>query len=374
MKQHLLIKEAPMTLNVMMHDRASRRAPRLPSQTIKKVLLATDTWDETNGLNTTLQYTLDIGKQRSYDFIVLHPGLYLRLPNPWYRPYRFALPPPWQVRRCLQTVQPQAVHIATEGPIGIAVRQACLRYGWHFTTSFHTRWDEHGKHLTGVPSALGWKWVRWFHARSSRVLVPTASITTLLRQHGFTQPLVRWPKGIDRQLFHPRPKTHHDIKRPVLLYVGRISREKNLPAFLDLAVEGTKYVVGNGPLLADLKRCFHRDVEAGRIVFFGEQRGRALAELYAEADVFVFPSKTDTFGNVILEALASGVPVAAYPVPGPIDILRGPHVGAMHNSLALAVHHALAHGQARACLALARQYSWEAATERFLRAIVPVSS
>jgi glycosyltransferase involved in cell wall biosynthesis len=345
-----------------------------PARTIKKIVVATDTWNETNGLTTTLQHTLTIATQRGYAFEVLHPGLYLRIPSPFYRQYWHAIPFPWQVRRVLQRVQPDAVHIATEGPIGIAVRQACRQYGWDFTTSFHTRWDEHGKYLAGIPPALGWKWVRWFHAYSSRVLVPTASMTALLRTHGFTQPLVHWPKGIDRQRFHPRSHKHAGVKRPILLYVGRISREKNLFAYLDLAIEGTKYVVGDGPLLGKLKRLYHRDVAAERVVFFGEQKGRALAELYAEADVFVFPSKTDTFGNVILEALASGLPVAAYPVPGPIDILVGKHVGALHDNLALAVHQALAQGQADACLALARRYSWEAATERFLNAVVPVDA
>jgi hypothetical protein len=141
-----------MTLEVMMHDLAFRQAQRLPRWTLQKIVLATDTWDETNGLNTTLQYTLDIGTQRGYDFVVLHPGLFMRFPNPLYPQYRLALPTPWQVRRCLQTAQPQAVHIATEGPIGLAVRQACLRYGWHFTTRFHTRWDEHGLFLNISPA------------------------------------------------------------------------------------------------------------------------------------------------------------------------------------------------------------------------------
>jgi glycosyltransferase involved in cell wall biosynthesis len=181
------------------------------------------------------------------------------------------------------------------------------------------------------------------------------------------------PKVIDTRRFYPRPKQHLGVKRPILLYVGRISREKNLPAFLDLQCEGTKYVVGEGPLLPRLKRRYHREVAAGRAVFLGEQQGSALAELYAEADVFVFPSKTDTFGNVILEALASGIPVAAYPVPGPIDILVGKHVGAMHNNLAIAVQQALARGRREDCLALAACYSWEAATEQFLTAVVPVS-
>lgn len=356
----------------IMHSLDVQPAQRLAVRPIETILIATDTWNETNGLTTTLHHTLAEGERQGYTFHVLHPGLFLRFPNPLYPSYRHALPTPWKVRRLLQTIQPQAVHIVTEGPIGMAVRHVCKRRGWHFTTSFHTRWDEHAKHLAGIPPALGWRWVRWFHARSARVLVPTASIAMLLRRHGFQQPLVPWPKGIDTQRFHPRPKQHLRVQRPVLLYVGRISQEKNLPAYLDLAIAGTKYVVGDGPLLAQLKQCYRHDMEAGRVVFFGEQRGQALAELYAEADVFVFPSRTDTFGNVILEALASGVPVAAYPVPGPIDILTGKYVGAMQDNLALAVHQALTHGRVEACLALAREYSWEAATEQFLKAIVPV--
>jgi glycosyltransferase involved in cell wall biosynthesis len=158
----------------------------------------------------------------------------------------------------------------------------------------------------------------------------------------------------------------------VLLYVGRISREKNLAAYLDLPCAGTKYVVGNGPFLASLQHLYERKVAAGRIVFFGEQHDTALAALYAEADVFVFPSKTDTFGNVILEALASGVPVAAYPVPGPIDILAGKRTGALCDDLALAVQQALIHGRTEDCVALAGQFSWEAATAQFLNALVPV--
>jgi 1,2-diacylglycerol 3-alpha-glucosyltransferase/glucuronosyltransferase len=351
---------------------ASRRVESLPVQKTVKILLATDTWGETNGLTTTLRHTVATAAQQGYSFRVLHPEDFWRFPNPLYRQYWHALPTPWQVRRILQSVQPQAVHVATEGPIGIAVRQACRHRGWRFTTSFHTRWDEHVKHIAGVPAALGWQWTRWFHARSARVLVPTPSIAALLRAHGFMQPLVQWPKGIDTQRFHPRPKQHRDVKRPILLYVGRISHEKNLPAFLDLPCQGTKYVVGGGPLLPRLRHRYHREVAAGRVVFFGEQYGNALAELYAEADVFVFPRKTETFGNVILEALASGVPVAAYPVPGPIDIVVGKHVGSLHDNLSLAVQQALAHGRSTDCLALARRYSWGAATAQFLSAVVPV--
>jgi glycosyltransferase involved in cell wall biosynthesis len=341
---------------------------------MRKILLITDTWQETNGLTTTLHHTLAAGRQRGYEFVVLHPALFPCFRNPFYRQYWHALPSPWRVQELLCAARPDAVHIATEGPLGWAGRLVCVQHGWRFTTSFHTRWDEHGKYLMAVPPALVWRWMHWFHARSACVLAPTPSIVQLLRRHGFVQSIELWQRGIDIELFHPRPKTHHAVRRPVLLYVGRISREKNLPDFLDLPSDGTKYVVGDGPLLTSLRRTYQHQVEAGRLIFFGERKGTALAELYAEADVFVFPSVTETFGNVILEALASGVPVAAYPVSGPGDILTGMGVGALHPDLAMAVQLALTHGQAEACLALASHYSWEAATTQFLRALVPVSS
>jgi glycosyltransferase involved in cell wall biosynthesis len=351
---------------------SARETLSLSPQLIQKILIITDTWQETNGLTTTLKYTLAVGRQWGFAFAVLHPGMFARLRNPLYRQYAHALPNPWRVRRLLHHLRPDAVHIATEGPLGVAMRQECRKRAWRFTTSFHTRWDEHGKHLIALPSSLAWRWLRWFHSHATRILIPTSSVAVLLRQHGFVPPLTLWERGIDMQLFHPRPRTHHGVQRPVLLCVGRISREKNLPAFLNLDLPGTKYIVGDGPMLAELQSTYGADIAAGRLVFFGEQKGPALAELYAEADVFVFPSTTDTFGNVILEALASGVPVAAYPVSGPADILTAPYVGAMHADLGQAVQTALMCGRTAACLALARRYTWEAATEQFLRAVVPV--
>jgi glycosyltransferase involved in cell wall biosynthesis len=273
----------------------------------------------------------------------------------------------------LRHARPDAVHLLTEGPLGVSLRRECLRRGWRFTTSFHTRWDEHGKHLLRLPVAVTWTWVRWFHARSGRVLVPTRWIASLLRTQGFTQPLGLWERGIDTQKFHPRVRQHHGVRRPILLYVGRISREKNLPDFLDLDVEGTKYVVGEGPLLTTLQHRYRQLSRSGKVRFFGEKRGNDLAQLYAEADVFVFPSRTETFGNVILEALASGAPVAAYPVPGPLDILTVSQAGALHDNLAMAVQQALANGCPTACRALAKQYTWERATDQFLRALLPVA-
>ena len=353
------------------HDNDSHRPGKLPAQALQRLLLVTDTWRETNGVTNTLRHTVRVAAKRGYDIAILHPGLFLNITNPFYPQYRHAVPNPWRIRELLDNMRPDAVHLITEGPLGFSIRRECLRRGWRFTTSFHTRWDEHGKHLLRLPAAVTWTWMRWFHARACRVLVPTPSIATLLKNRGFAQPMVLWERGIDTQRFYPRTRQHHGVRRPILMCVGRISREKNLTDFLDLDVAGTKYVVGDGPLLATLQRRYQGQVRAGQVRFFGEKKGNDLAQLYAEADVFVFPSKTDTFGNVILEALASGVPVAAYPVPGPLDILTDTQVGALHDNLAIAVRQALANGCPAACHALARRYTWERSTDQFLRALLP---
>ncbi len=338
---------------------------------LRKVLLITDTLCETNGVTTTLRQTMRVAEQRGVEFTTIHPELFPRFPNPVYRQCMHAIPVPGRTRSLLRDVQPDAVHIVTEGPLGVLGRREAMRRGWRFSTSFHTRWDQYGKHLLALPPAVAWSWVRRFHARSARVLAPTPSIIQLLREQGFTAPLRLWQRGMTSTLFYPRPKSRSGVKRPILLYVGRVSREKNMTAFLDLQLDGTKYVVGDGPMLAQLQRMYHRDVEAGRLVFFGECKGERLGTLYSDADVVVFPSRTETFGNVILEALASGVPVAAYPSPGPVDILNVPGVGALHEDLEVAIRQALATGTADACLAHAQRYTWEAATDQFLSALVP---
>ena len=359
-----------------MHQRQdddSHQPGRPPVQALQRLLLVTDTWRETNGVTNTLRHTVSVAAKRGYDISILHPGLFLSVTNPFYSQYRHALPNPWRIRELLHNLRPDVVHLITEGPLGFSIQRECLRRGWRFTTSFHTRWDEHGKHLLRLPAAVTWTWVRWFHARSCRVLVPTRSIATMLKNRGFVQPIVLWERGIDTQRFYPRARQHHGVRRPILLCVGRVSREKNLTDFLNLDVEGTKYVVGEGPLLATLQRRYGEQIRARQVMFFGEKKGNDLAQLYAEADVFVFPSKSETFGNVILEALASGVPVAAYPVPGPLDILTDKQAGALHDNLALAVRQALTNGCSAACRALAKQYTWERSTDQFLRALLPVA-
>ena len=340
---------------------------------IRKILIVTDTWSETNGVTNTLHHTVAVAERLGAEVEVLHPGPFPRFVNPYYPLYRHAIPIPSRVRAILQVANPDAVHIVTEGPLGIVARREMLKRGWHFTSSFHTRWDEHCRYTLSFPATWGWRYIRWFHRYSSHLLAPTPSIMKLLQSHDVTPTLKLWQRGINAGSFYPRPKRHHHVARPIMLYVGRVSKEKNIPAFLDIKGEGTKYIVGDGPLLGQLQHLYRHDVEAGRVVFFGECKGEQLASLYAEADVFVFPSCTDTFGNVILEALASGVPVAAFPVPGPMDILWERGVGALHADLAAAVREALATGSREACLTHAQRYSWEVATEQFLQAVVPIN-
>ncbi len=341
---------------------------------IRKILIVTDTWSEINGVTNTLHHTVATAEPRGIEVALLHPGQFPRFINPYYPLFRHAIPLPWRVRSIIQAAAPDAVHIVTEGPLGLVARRDMLKRGWCFTSSFHTRWDEHCKYTMSLPPEWGWRYVRWFHRYSSHLLAPTPSIIRLLQSQGVKPTLKLWQRGINAGIFYPRPKQHQAVTRPIMLYVGRVSNEKNIPAFLDLQHEGTKYIVGDGPMLEQLRETYRHDVEAGRVVFFGERNGEDLASLYAEADVFVFPSLTDTFGNVILEALASGVPVAAFPVPGPVDILWERGVGALHADLAVAVQDALASGCKDACLMHAQRYSWEAATEQFLNAIVPIDS
>jgi glycosyltransferase involved in cell wall biosynthesis len=239
------------------------------------------------------------------------------------------------------------------------VRLYCVHRGLKFTTSYHTRSPEYLWEMLRLPARLTHGYLRWFHRPAAATMVATPSIEQALRQHGYTGRLVRWSRGVDLKLFHPRPRSLGAAELPVLLYVGRVSVEKNLEAFLGLSIAGTKYVVGDGPARAMLQQKYPV------VRFLGELRGEELACAYASADVFVFPSKTDTFGLVILEALASGVPVAAYPAPGPVDILTRPEVGALDEDLGKAIATALHRGNAQECVTLAREYTWEKCAHQF---------
>jgi glycosyltransferase involved in cell wall biosynthesis len=332
---------------------------------IRKVLLVSDTWHpQVNGVVRTLDTTLRELDGLGCQVRLLEPSQFPTLACPVYPGFRLA----WPGRRLLDAVvrdfEPDAVHVATEASLGLAVRLYGAARGLRFTTSYHTRSPEYLWKMIGLPAGLTYCYLRWFHGAAAATMVATASVEGELRRRGFAGRLVRWSRGVDLDLFHPRPVAPAG-ERPVLLYVGRVSVEKNLEAFLALPVAGTKVVVGDGPARAALQAKYPG------ACFRGELRGEGLARAYAGADVLVFPSKTDTFGLVILEALASGVPVAAYPAPGPIDILTRPGVGAVDTDLGRAVAAARAAGDREACLALARQYTWTGAARQFLGNLVP---
>lgn len=331
-----------------------------------RILIATDAWSpQVNGVVRTLRTTVAELERLGHAVRVVEPGLFPNIACPIYPEIRLAFPWTTRIDALLHRFQPERVHIATEGPIGLQVRRACIRHRLAFSTSYHTKFPEYLRTHLGIPPGLSYRFMRWFHGSSSSVMVATPSLEEDLRRRGFRCRFARWSRGVDMSLFHPRPRTYPPSHRPILMYVGRLSREKNLDDFFRIRTTGTKYLVGDGPLRRMLQR------KHGDAVFLGSLIGESLGEAYANADVVVFPSKTDTFGLVILEALASGVPVAAYPVTGPRDILEPPLTGSVAEDLQAAVEKALRHGEPEACIGLARRYSWEETARQFVGNLVP---
>jgi len=260
--------------------------------------------------------------------------------------------------RTIEQFRPCAVHIATEGPLGLAARRYCVKKEIPFTTAFHTRFPEYVHARFGIPVSWTYKVMRWFHGPSRTIMVATQTIEDELKKWGLSN-IKRWTRGVDTDLFRPRDKAFLDLPRPISLYVGRVAVEKNIKAFLDLDLPGSKLVVGDGPQLAELTRS-HPDVH-----FVGSKEGEDLAKHFSASDVFVFPSRTDTFGLVLLEALASGIPVSAYPVPGPLDVIGDSPVGCLSEDLTEAVHTAL-EVDPQLCRDYALGFSWELSVQQFL--------
>ena len=233
---------------------------------------------------------------------VIEPGGFRSVAVPFYPEIRVSLPNPGNINRQLRLFRPDRVHIATEGPLGWQVRRACLNRSWAFTTSYHTRFPEYLAQLMHVPENFTYRLVRHFHSAAKAMMVSTPSLEAELQARGFTTPIQRWSRGVDLSLFHPRAKNASEYPRPLLLYVGRVSHEKGLEDFLRLSTPGTKLIVGDGPARAELAAKYPA------AVFLGFRGGEALAAMYANADLFVFPSRTDTFGIVLIEAIASGLP------------------------------------------------------------------
>jgi glycosyltransferase involved in cell wall biosynthesis len=309
--------------------------------------------------------TAEAAKSFDVEITFLTPQSFRTFAMPSYPDLRLALPTAAKIVRLIQTAQPDSIHIATEGPIGLLVRRYCRKNGVPFTTSFHTRFPEYVSARLPVRESWIWKALRAFHRGSQAVMVATPALASELRARGFGN-IVLWPRGVDTRLFHPRA-VDLGVPRPVFLCVGRVAVEKNLAAFLELDLPGTKVVVGDGPARAALMRKYPQ------AMFLGAQQGEELASTYAAADVFVFPSKTDTFGLVLLEALASGVPVAAFPVTGPRDVLGSAAVGALNNDLREACLAALRIPRAE-CARFAAGHSWEASARAFIENMADIRS
>lgn len=342
-----------------------------------RIMIITDAWEpQVNGVVRTMQRVISELEAEGHEFDIVHPGEgFNTMPLPTYPEIRLAM---FAERRCterFETFEPHAVHIVTEGTLGMAGRKMCLKMKHPFSTAYHTRFPEYVSARLPIPTSAGYSFVRWFHKYSGKVMVPTPSMVEELEAKRFIN-LVAWTRGVDTVLFHPDKRAEagtpndpfKDIPRPIFLNVGRVAVEKNIEAFVELDLPGSKVVVGDGPALATLKKKYPK------VHFLGARFGEDLATCYASADVFVFPSLTDTFGLVVLEAMASGTPVAAYNATGPKDVIPGSNAGTITE-----INGDLAEG-AKACLALdratcrayAETYSWNAVAQAFLENLQPL--
>ncbi len=337
------------------------------------VLIATDAWlPQINGVVETLRRTARECEALGHRVTLLTPEGMPSVPLPTYPDIRLGLPNGWHVAARIEEMQPDAIHIATEGPIGHVVRRYCVTRRLPFTTSFHTRFPDYVVKRVPIPDGPVWAWLRWFHNGGRATMVATPSLAAELDERGFnrTKP---WPRGVDTALFRPEATVPAelvtdlpaDLPRPIFLNVGRIAVEKNVEAFLSLDLPGTKLVVGDGPAREELQARFPG------AVFLGRRTGTDLAGLFAMADVFVFPSLTDTYGLVLLEALASGVPVAALPGKATLDVIGDAPVAVIDADLKAACLAALRLDRA-ACRTFAATRTWEASARAFLSNLVPM--
>ena len=328
-----------------------------------KILVATDAWHpQVNGVVRTLGHVARETRALGAELEFLTPSEFWTLPMPTYPEVRLALPGPGDVERRLERLLPDAIHIATEGPLGHAVRRVCRRRGVPFTTSLHTRFPDYLAERLPVPERWTcdaiWGFLRRFHGAGAAVLAATPTLGAELTERNFKN-VKLWPRGVDAELFRPRISGALDLPRPIFLTVGRLAVEKNVEAFLKLDLPGTKLVVGDGPARNQLSNAYPD------AVFLGSRGGESLAELYAAADVFVFPSRTDTFGLVLLEALASGVPVAGFPAAAPRDVIGEAPVGRLDEDLRRACLEALELSRDD-CREFALGMTWEASARIFI--------
>ena len=324
-----------------------------------RIALVTDAWaPQVSGVVTTLVNTSALLRGMGHDVLVVSPAGFRTMPCPGYTEIRLALKPKGAVFRMLDDFGPDTLHIATEGPLGRAARRWCLRNEFPFATSYHTQFPEYIRLRAPVPLRWTYAYLRRFHRPAHTTLVRTKTQKRLLKARGFGH-LKVWPGAVDTQLFRPRGKEALKLPRPIAMYMGRVAVEKGIDGFLDLDLPGSKVVIGGGP---DLDKLRQRYPGAH---FLGPKFGEELAGLVSAADVFVFPSRTDTLGLVMLEAMACGIPVAAFPVPGPIDLIQEGSTGALDEDLAAAVYRAL-RLDGEACIEFAQYHGWQRSVERFL--------
>lgn len=332
-----------------------------------RVVLVTDAWrPQVNGVVTTLVDLTERLAERGHEVRVIEPSTFRRFPCPGYREIGLAWRPYAQVAAALHEADAEVIHIATEGPLGQAARRWCIRHGRRFTTAFHTRFPEVLAKALGMPTRWGYALFRRFHRPSAGVMVPTEGMRRILEGHRFGA-LRSWSHGVDLELFRSVRGADLGLPRPVFLYVGRVSYEKNLDAFLSLELPGTKVVYGTGPLLPKLREHF------ADVVWRGVVPRHDLPYLYSAADAFVFPSLNETFGLVMLEAMACGTPVAAFPVAGPLDVVADSAGGVLDADLRRAALGALALPREGA-LARARAFDWDTVAEQFVSHLVPAST
>jgi len=331
-----------------------------------RIAIATDAWrPQLNGVVVTLEHTIRALREWGHEVEVIEPSGFLRCPFPGYPEIELAVAPGSQVQRRLDAARPDAVHIVTEGPIGLAARAFCIRRGWPFTTAFHTRFPEYLSARGLVPAKLTYAYLRHFHSPATRCMVSTESLRMELQQQGFTR-LALWGRGVDTDRFRPRSRTGR-WPGPVYGYLGRLAVEKNVDGFLRLPLRGTRVVIGDGPDRARLGAAYPDAVFVGRL------DGDALPQALAEIDVLVFPSLTDTFGLVMLEAMACGIPVAAHPVQGPRDVIQDGRTGALDTDLGRAVERALGIDR-DACRRFAATHSWQVSARQFLEHLAVIET
>ena len=338
-------------------------------------MIITDAWTpQVNGVVRTMQRVIEEGKAMGHEFEIVSPSDGFRtIPLPTYSEIRLALFAKGKIRKRFEAFQPDAVHIVTEGTLGMAGRAMCLKAKFPFSTSYHTRFPEYiSARFKFIPLSWGYSFVRWFHKHSGTVMVVTPSMRDELTERRFKN-VVPWTRGVDTDLFHPAKRVEagtpsdpfEGLPRPVYLNVGRVAVEKNIEAFLELELPGSKVVVGDGPAFDHLKAKYPG------AHFLGPKFGEDLAACFATSDVFVFPSLTDTFGLVIIEAQASGTPVAAFDVPGPKDTIPGSNAGILGDDLAEAARRAISLNRDD-CRAHAEKFSWRACAEMFISNLSPL--